>query len=275
VLMLLVASCSQPGTSSSVLPGADAAQPGDAARGGEAGRDAAKAGEAGPDGAAPAASVCPGTDLPTGRQLCRTVQDCGPSAFNRCSFEYVPPVGCGACNRPTVQCTTDTDCRGDGGAADRICVAMDLPCTCGGQNTMCAPGCTATSCGKGSRCNATGRCELIPCTEGYDCGPTALCAPGRPGAFPNGCAIKSCRTDGFACAAGMECWPAGGDMNGCGPLRCDHGGAPCPVNSRCVGGGGTGCQTKSCTQDADCDCGACIQKLCYARLFICSPVGSP
>jgi hypothetical protein len=273
---MLLAACSHRGTSSPGPQGSDAAAPADAVPGAEAGRDAGKGGaEAGPatDGVVPAASVCPGTDVPTGSKFCRTVDDCdGTPVYTRCAFEHIPPAGCGACNQPTNLCSTDADCRGDGGAADRICVAVDLPCSCRGPSTMCAPGCTATSCGKGYRCNATGRCELIPCTEGWDCGPTAVCAPGRPGAFPNGCAIRSCRTDGFACAAGLECKAAGGDMNGCGPPACDRGGAPCPVNSRCVGGG---CRTKSCIQDSDCDCGACIQKLCYPRLFICSNVGSP
>jgi len=124
------------------------------------------------------------------------------------------------------------------------------------------------------RCNATSRCELIPCTEGHDCGPMALCAPGRPGAYPNGCVVKSCKLDGFVCAAGMECLASGGDLHGCGPLRCDHGGARCPVNSVCdPAAGGQGCRPKSCTRDGDCDCGACIEGSCYARLFICSPVG--
>jgi hypothetical protein len=74
----------------------------------------------------------------------------------------------------------------------------------------------------------------------------------------------------------MECWKAGGDVRGCGPLRCDHGGASCPVNEVCdPAAGGTGCRRKTCTSDRDCDCGACIQGGCYNHFWICSPLQSP
>jgi hypothetical protein len=275
---LLAASCSsRGGTASSVPPGpdptADAAAVSDvlARDTGQQRLDGTMASEV---GSVPAA-VCPGTPPTDGQKLCRKQEDCGSPAFWRCAFESMQPAGCGACNHPTVECSTDEQCRGDGGAPDRICVPRDLPCSCTGQPSFaCAPGCTATSCGSGARCNARSRCELIPCTEGHDCGPTNLCAPTRAGAYPNGCVPKSCKLDGFACGAGMECLATGGDLHGCGPLRCDHGGAPCPVNSVCDPAAG-GCRTKACTRDGDCDCGACIGGTCYARLFICSPLGSP
>lgn len=228
--------------------------------------DAKPPGEAGPL----MAGICPGTTPPTGYRLCRTVEDCGSAAFNRCALEYMTPQGCGACNMAKHTCNTDADC----GPTDR-CETYSLPCTCTfGTNTRCVPRCTATSCPQGQRCNAAGTCELIPCTDGYDCGPQALCAPTRAGHLPNGCAYRTCREDGFTCPAGTACWPAVGDEHGCGAVRCDRGGAPCPMNSRCdPGAGGNGCRVKSCTADADCDCGACIEKLCQPRLFICSPVG--
>ncbi len=277
-LALMVASCSPRGTSaSSIPPGPDVTRDDAAASDGTARDTAKQASDAGAatDGSSLTAGVCPGTPPPDGYKLCRKQEDCGPAAFSKCAFEYMHPQGCGACNHPTRQCGTDADCRGDGGGVDRICVPMEIGCSCTGQPSfVCAPGCTATSCGAGRRCNAMSRCEVIPCTEGYDCGPTNLCAPGRQDAYPNGCAVKSCKLDGFACAAGMECLASGGDPHGCGPLRCDHGGERCPLNSVCDPAvGGHGCRTKSCTRDGDCDCGACIEGTCYARLFICSPLG--
>lgn len=103
---------------------------------------------------------------------CRTDIDCPKVNVFPGDLYCSPPGaarGCGACPGlvppPLNPCTTDADCRLDGGTS--IC---EHPC--GGICPMgsCVPGCTEeTVCPIGLACGTTGRCETSACTLAVDC----------------------------------------------------------------------------------------------------------
>jgi hypothetical protein len=144
--------------------------------------------------------------------------------------------------------------------------------------TMCIDRCTATSCGANNQCDAaTGKCGPRSCKDGATCPTGSVCAPDRAGADAHGCAVAKCATDGITCPADYECktgtWV---QPNGCSPISCVGGAYKCPANSDCKAGSTSPheCQTRACTSDAQCDCGACISGTCQPRLYVCSPVGA-
>ena len=101
-------------------------------------------------------------------------------------------------------------------------------------------------------------------------------APGM-NADPHGCRTARCDTDGLSCPDGSTCLPgAQADAHGCVPVSCQQGYA-CPINERCGAGPSSrhGCETLTCTRDADCDCGYCIMGHCSQALYYCAkpPVG--
>jgi hypothetical protein len=139
---------------------------------------------------------------------------------------------------------------------------------------MCIPRCTATSCTSFETCDtASGLCKPKTCGPDLACPSGLICAPTRAGADVYGCAIASCSTDGFKCAAGLACGPGAGDVNGCSPVSCVGGAFRCPPNTDCKASSTSPhhCERRPCTSDKSCDCGACIDGACQDRLFVCSP----
>jgi hypothetical protein len=58
-------------------------------------------------------------------------------------------------------------------------------------------------------------------------------------------------------------------------MHCNEG-FVCPVNTDCDDQEpSTGCVTRSCTSDSDCDCGPCIQDSCTGQWWVCSPPPPP
>jgi hypothetical protein len=142
--------------------------------------------------------------------------------------------GTQSCGLSDAQCQTDPDC-----GAGQICVMSTEPC--GGR--ICVPGCSTTPCAVGDVCGAGGRCQAVPCGTAY------------------------------ACPAGSQCKAGiGADAHGCSVPRCDATGT-CPVNFACDPSSTTpdGCVPRSCTSDADCDCGACVYEVCEKELYVCGP----
>ncbi len=144
-------------------------------------------------------------------------------------------------------CRSTGDC-----ASSESCVPPGVPRACG----ICAPvplECDgAADCGEGEVCVR----ENVPCS----CEPVlgALCRP-------------ACTTD--SCAEGERC----GSDGACEPIACDEGWV-CPDNTRCSAETGPalavdahGCFRIACASDIDCDCGACIDGLCYDGPGTCQP----
>jgi hypothetical protein len=247
-------------------------------------------------GGATGGPVCPGADpAPSGYPTCHQNTDChNVGAFCMLSV----PAGCGTCMRATMQCATDADCN----SAALVCVPYTIapgPCTCPPYDgTQCKPACTSTSCAADEQCLASGHCQPLPCTSGYTCTAGLVCKVGDAAADPHGCVPEAC-TQGYACAAGLVCkvgdaaadahgcapeacsqgytCPAGttcaasssADPHGCSPIHCSttH---PCPVNTTCdPAAPGEGCSIRTCTHDAECDCGACVNGACAPHLGVC------
>jgi hypothetical protein len=81
-------------------------------------------------------------------------------------------------------CSTDADCRLDGGT--KICERA-----CGGICPMgsCVAGCTyETACPTGMACGTQGRCQASACTAPADCPQNFDC-------LNSGCVRRSCKSD--------------------------------------------------------------------------------
>jgi hypothetical protein len=246
---------------------------GDAGSGAVSGRGGAgTAGGAGTVGVGGAvglacAGVEPRADVPG--TTCRSAADCGTGKI--CAEQQ--PVGCGAELPPDRQCEAHDDCD-----AGDLCVEARTPASCtSGLATRCMAACTSDSCPEGERCNG-GICELTPCDDGFQCAAGFVCAPERATSNAHGCAPRNCN-EGYDCGAGYVCDPNG--SGGCLAVHCREGGdSACPVNQTCDDeSSGRGCMPKPCEVDADCDCGACIQRCsgadcppgqCASRLWICT-----
>src|SRR5450759_4894359 len=175
---------------------------------------------------------------------------------------------------------------------------------CCGSVNGCVPACTATSCPADQRCGTSGWCELTPCTSGYPCPGGFTCSPTSLGTDSHGCSYTSC-TAGYTCPSGSVCQSgaAGQDRHGCVGNMCtagytcpsdqicysnsssadSHGGVTnscsgfaCPVNQafQTSSSSGAKCARKTCSTDADCDCGVCLGTVaspgyCASRLAIC------
>jgi hypothetical protein len=241
-------------------------------------------------------TVCPGTPPPSGTYPpCRRQLDCTNGGF--CQANAPSGEGlCGACFPPAAQCVSDADC-----ADAAVCVtAPKMPCQCMGPGTVCAPACTAESCGDAEVCAASGHCVPASCTDdGYACAVGTVCDPARAGdahgctpALCDGdgyacsaesvcdaaragdshhCAPRQCDTEGYTCPEAMVCEPEGNvNEHGCRPLHCSEG-FECPPNHDCNPATAVpnGCVRRSCASDAECDCGACVMEHCQDRLFMC------
>lgn len=243
--------------------------------GGSGGRASGGTGNAGSGGMAGSGgsrdsgmpSVCPGSDPPpSGYPTCRTSADC-PNQFEECSPE--PLFGCGV-QPPPPECNGDPDCTGG-----QICLQV-VRSGCSGLGNHCAPPCTNATCTTDEICAASGHCESTPCTAGFTCGTGTVCGPAKSGADAHGCAPASCASDGYACATGFRCAAgATADAHGCSDISCTEG-FVCPANSDCnpTSTGLHRCDPRACTTDANCDCGACIDNVCQARLNVCSELPS-
>lgn len=213
--------------------------------------------------------ACPGiTPWPDGARTCRTDADCGTNFSEYCAPEV--NTGCGACFGPENQCAVDMDC---GMGAWCATLPFNDPCNCTGETTerRCLSLCPATPCAADQSCDANGHCVPASCMDGYACPQERVCDPAGVMPDDHGCAYLSC-TAGYTCPDGYTCNPGapGGTPHGCQAISCKDG-FVCPANTDCdPTATGHGCIKRSCSNDADCDCGACIQKKCYDKLWICT-----
>lgn len=221
----------------------------------------------GAGGAGPA--ICPGASpAPDGYTTCHTTSDC-PDDWQYCDVD--PDPGCGIQQVATMTCAHDADC----GAAF-VCQDYDLtgPCVDPSQShgTMCTEWCTPGTCEPDRTCAPGGHCELTACTQGWACAVGEVCEVGQAGADLHGCAPQPC-SEGYDCGAGVaSCAPgsAEADAHGCVPTSCASGYA-CGANQRCNPpyGDAHHCEKLACQLDADCDCGACVEQRCEARIGVC------
>jgi hypothetical protein len=187
-------------------------------------------------GGASSPGECPGVDpWPEGTDTCHDNSEC-PSG---CS-----PIpnggGCGACNAPQHECEMDVDC-----GMNAVCndYPFDEPCNCTGETIerRCQPVCPATACGPDETCDeASGHCNPTPCEDGFTC-PTGTTCQMVPWADAHHCRP-------FDCTEGADCTPN---------QSCDA----TPQGNRCI--------TRSCSEDADCACGACVNQHCEGRIGAC------
>ena len=116
---------------------------------------------------------------------CSSQVDCGISSgmFLMCRAPG-ESMGCGACRMGTGDCSTDSDCVGDGGSTAGTMICAPAPrsdCYCNGA-TFCAPGCrTNAHCGPGQACNPSHSCQNTcvagdgTCPVNYSCGASGFC----------------------------------------------------------------------------------------------------
>jgi hypothetical protein len=116
---------------------------------------------------------------------CSSQGDCGMSSgmYLMCRAPG-ESMGCGACRMGTGDCSTDSDCVGDGGSTAGTLICAPAPrsdCYCNGA-TFCAPGCrTNAHCGPGQACNPSHSCQNTcvagdgTCPVNYSCGAGGFC----------------------------------------------------------------------------------------------------
>jgi hypothetical protein len=130
---------------------------------------------------------------PLGANQCRGNADCDyrhPSCVS-------PAAGpaCSICLDPTVPCTTDGECQGDGG--ELICEVVACPCSPGARG--CIPGCAdASECHPGQACAAY-HCVSISCQSDADCPTDFECNNGT-------CERKTCTTDAICSGYCVNGW---------------------------------------------------------------------
>ncbi len=149
--------------------------------------------------------------------------------------------GC-APTEPEGACRSDADCT----AGSLQCYAPGESIGCGICMEPIALCATDADCDEGDVCFV----YTPPCSCGGD---ASECRP---------------RCSASSCEEGETC----DDVTGlCQPTRCNAGYA-CPAHTECVtkGGDAHGCERTSCTSDADCGCGACVEGRCYEALGFCS-----
>ena len=119
---------------------------------------------------------------PLGANQCRGNADCDYLHPSCVPPDAGPP--CSFCLEPTVPCTTDSECQGDGG--ELICDVVLCPCSPGAKG--CIPGCAdASGCHSGKAC-AAHHCVPMSCQGDADC-PTDFGCNNRI------CERKTCTTD--------------------------------------------------------------------------------
>ncbi|MGE0785743.1 MAG: hypothetical protein AB7S26_08645 [Sandaracinaceae bacterium] len=93
-------------------------------------------------------------------------------------------------------CESDPDC-----GADRICVEVPTA-GCSPLPTECRDACAVSGCGAGYRCEASGRCERIPCDEaGGECGANRHCE--APTCVQDTCTVDADCATGPYCVRGL------------------------------------------------------------------------
>lgn len=241
---------------------------------------------------------------PTAR-LCRTSADCANQYEDCLSPGYRPPMPSGCITGvapPRGDCSKDLDCKPGEQCLIELYICHPIP--------RCKPSsCAQAGCSKEQRCRPDGRCEIIPCTEGWSCPSDRKCSddPLASGQDPHGCVPRLCAegwscppdqkcstnpmapyhdehgcvprlcTEGQACAPGRVCEVGGFDVDsrGCRVRTCaESGGAPCPAWQQCrtVSWGATKigmCGIIQCKADSDCPCGACVNGACDSGPGIC------
>ncbi len=222
-------------------------------------------------------TACPTCDAgaPTGWRTCDLFRTeggnpgdpCDPSSFMPCAngrvccdtyvcdpttaTVIVRPVECASVCVPLMNLCPGTMppdpsamlCRSSADCGGPLCLPPGASAGCG-PCRMPEHDCTADpDCAPGDVCVST----VLACTCTGE--PSTLCGP-------------SCTGGGTTCAAGERCDPSGH----CVALSCATGYA-CGSNTRCdVGAPGAdehGCVRQTCTVDAECDCGACVEGRCY------------
>lgn len=188
----------------------------------------------------------------------------------------VGPLGtCIECDNP---CTSDLPCEDAG----QLCLRQadgclqcqvappdaglcGIPCR---QTSDCCPGQFCVPPGE-LMCGGVLQCPPVdagcgaqsPCDAGLVCAPETMvpCCPPVPTCLPP-CTATSCGT-------GSVC---GGDGR-CAPLSCTQG-FMCPAQTSCTPDGGDehGCLQHSCSRDADCAGGFCVDGDCQATLGTCA-----
>jgi hypothetical protein len=234
--------------------------------------------------------ACPGHMHPAPGQACRTLSDCGGGSF-ACAAGVI--FACGVCSTNNM-----TPCSGDAQCGANFVCEPTRAGSWGFPFAGCINACSAGSCFGGTRCAANGHCEPIPCSDGGACPADRLCDPSRSGADKLGCVPKSCEADGYVCPPKYRCGGAQPDVYGCSPRLCSedyacpvgsecggtapdgHGcslvscteGYECPPNTDCKSGPARdhGCLRRACSADSDCDCGACLGRVCEDQLHVCS-----
>lgn len=214
---------------------------GAAERGGSSGAGAASWG--GVAGGGESSGYCAGFEPdPTASDLvrCATHADCPPvmgAPGTQCATEPFT-FECGG-PAPVRTCEVDEDC-----AVDAICVE---------------DGCESTWCLLG--------CPDAPCSATQDC-------------VDKRCVERQCDAEGAApCPDRHSCLleDPDADARGCVPDACAAG-APCPEGWDCAPGAaadGYGCVHRTCSEAADCDCGACVNGLCAPTPGFCFEYSPP
>jgi len=230
-------------------------------------------GGTGGKGSSVAVGYCPGETPRSGYAACATDADCSGST-PLCRNEPYSGAGlCGACYRPTVECTDDASC-GSG-----VCAPYTNSCSCSPNLRECAAACTATSCTSDEECANSGHCVSRSCTNGWTCQAGYRCNTAGASADTHGCEPVLC-TSGYSCPTGYICSAAGAasvDPHGCLVIHCSQpGGVVCPTNSECVATSpGPGCEIRKCKTSSDCECGTCRSGFCASRPGICLPQPPP
>ena len=210
--------------------------------------------------------ACPGTELPAGGVICATSADC-PSGY-WCGSNFASPL-CLSYHQCSSPCGADSDC-GPG----MICEPSTAYC-CIGAQSICVPACSSSNCPSDQTCQGNGHCGPKPCSQGYACPAGSQCAPTQSGADTHGCASESCTTGAYACPQDFVCAPGRWmDAHGCSPQSCADG-YQCSPNANCNPSSTAyhGCVQKTCANDGDCTCGACLQGIgiCSDQLSVCTP----
>ena len=186
------------------------------------------------------ATYCPGVNpWPAGEKTCITDDDC--PGGGACYPQGVPDYSgmCGVAPRIIRDCGRDKDC-GKGKYCDTM---VNESHGCGEiVQAKCQKSCTKTSCKAGEVCRPSGRCEALPCTEGYACAHGWTCDKAGYSHDEHGCRVPGCAVTG--CGPGQQC-------------------------------AGEYCVPRTCTKQSDCDCGACMGGQCAGRPGVCGPHDRP
>ncbi len=203
---------------------------------------------------------------------------CDPATFGACSD------GEGCCNHYSCDPSTGTVRFQEPDCASACVPHMDR---CPGTSPPGSP--TNGLCRSADDCATAPIClppggtlpdDCLPCQPArHDCNTNADCAPRSVCASiardctcmnePSMVCVPSCADGSAPCDAGETCGASGL----CVPTPCNAG-YTCGVNTSCQVGSPQaddhGCVRKTCTMDADCDCGACVGGACYDGPGVCT-----